>query len=180
MEEYNKSFHTQLGVVIFFVSLRKMKYLTVVTSMLTSEPDNKILFKSIGDTGIVAFRGTQTLEDIWYDIDIRPKKWPPDDFSSHTWVPRLAGPKFKAYYEKQGLNAKTYNFFTTNDPVVFLCIPPVYQSVGTFIHLPYEDSNVLIHHDFRTYHKLIKQTLRHHECLTKKNVVCSSSDWYKI
>ena len=70
MEEYNKSFHTQLGVVIFFVSLRKMKYLTVVTSMLTSEPDNKILFKSIGDTGIVAFRGTQTLEDIWYDIDL--------------------------------------------------------------------------------------------------------------
>ena len=216
-----------------------MKYLSVITSMLVSEPDNKVLFKSMGDTGIVAFRGTQTLEDIWYDIDVRPKRWPPDDFSSRMWVhggfasltkklwkdvepfvenhekivigghslgsccacltasrvessdpekvenvftfgmPRLAGPKFKTYYEKQGLNAKTYNFFTTSDPVVFLRLPPVYASVGTFIHLPYKSSNVLKNHDVRTYHRLIKQTLRQHERLAKKNIVCSS-DWYEI
>ena len=53
---------------------------------LYSELHNKVLFKSIGDTGIVVFRGTQTLEDIWYDIDVRSKRWPADDFSSHTWV----------------------------------------------------------------------------------------------
>ena len=209
--------------MFFFVSLRKMKYLTVITSMLTSELENKVLLKSVGKTGIVAFRGTQTLEDIWYDIDVRPKSWPPDDFSSRMWVhggfaslskklwkdvepfvdshekivigghslgsccacltasrvesnnpdkvenvftfgmPKLAGPKFKAYYENQGLNSKTYNFFTTRDPVVFLRVPPVYASVGMFIHLPCENANLLENHDVKTYHKLIKQTLQQHE-----------------
>lgn len=228
----------KLGLLFFFVPLRKMKYLSVITSMLVSEPDNKVLFKSMGDTGIVAFRGTQTLEDVWYDIDVRPKIWPPDDFSSRMWVhggfasltkklwkdvepfvdhhekiivgghslgsccaclsasrvesihsekvvsvytfgmPKLAGPKFKAYYKRQGLNSKTFNFFTTSDPVVFLRLPPVYASVGKFIHLPYNDSNLLKHHDVRTYHKLIKETLEQHEESKKKDIL--SDGWYEI
>lgn len=72
--------------------------------------------------------------------------------------PPLATPSFREFYRGQGLDEKTFNFYTTRDPIVR--VPRFYRPLGSYVHLPCNYSSLLQHHDLQTYHRLIRDLSR--------------------
>ena len=58
-----------------------MRHLPILVQMLMSSKESRVLKHSIRDEGIgiIVFRGTLTLADVWNDIDVRPRQWPPNE-----------------------------------------------------------------------------------------------------
>lgn len=71
--------------------------------------------------------------------------------------PKVALPEFARKYSSTKLDRITYNFVTPKDPIA-LRMPPIYSSVGRIVNLEYASANAWIHHDLKTYHRILHHT----------------------
>lgn len=70
-------------------------------------------------------------------------------------TPRLASVEFGRLYHVQGLGDKTFNFATTQDPIVHR-LPELFNEVCPYLSLDCDEDDVWAHHDMQMYLRVIK------------------------